>query len=79
MNPTSYREALIETAADEADGADILLVIVFLSIEGQITEFLVCRRCCACLRRAGADIILTYFAGRQAANLLSGMRPVSSN
>jgi porphobilinogen synthase len=27
-----------------------------------------------CLRRAGADIILTYFA-RQAANVLCGTRP----
>ena len=27
MNPANYREALIETAADEAEGADILLVM----------------------------------------------------
>jgi porphobilinogen synthase len=27
MNPANYREALIETASDEAEGADILLVI----------------------------------------------------
>ena len=26
MNPANYREALIETEADEAEGADILLV-----------------------------------------------------
>lgn len=26
MNPTNYREALIETSEDEAEGADILLV-----------------------------------------------------
>ena len=30
MNPANYREALIETAADEAEGADILLVILLL-------------------------------------------------
>jgi delta-aminolevulinic acid dehydratase/porphobilinogen synthase len=29
MNPANYREALIETGADEAEGADILLVNVF--------------------------------------------------
>jgi len=32
MNPANYREALIETAADEAEGADILLVIPLLHI-----------------------------------------------
>jgi porphobilinogen synthase len=30
MNPANYREALIETAADEAEGADILLVMLLL-------------------------------------------------
>jgi delta-aminolevulinic acid dehydratase/porphobilinogen synthase len=29
MNPANYREALIETEADEAEGADILLVNFF--------------------------------------------------
>jgi len=32
MNPANYREALIETAADEAEGADILLVVILLYI-----------------------------------------------
>jgi hypothetical protein len=32
MNPANYREALIETAADEAEGADILLVMILLCI-----------------------------------------------
>lgn len=32
MNPANYREALLETAADEAEGADILLVIVSICI-----------------------------------------------
>jgi len=32
MNPANYREALIETAADEAEGADILLVMILLYI-----------------------------------------------
>jgi hypothetical protein len=33
MNPANYREALIETASDEAEGADILLVIWFYEFE----------------------------------------------
>lgn len=32
MNPANYREALLETAADEAEGADILLVMLLLYI-----------------------------------------------
>lgn len=32
MNPANYREALVETEADEAEGADILLVIIFIHI-----------------------------------------------
>lgn len=28
MDPANYREALVETEADEAEGADILLVII---------------------------------------------------
>lgn len=32
MNPANYREALLETAADEAEGADILLVIILFYI-----------------------------------------------
>jgi delta-aminolevulinic acid dehydratase/porphobilinogen synthase len=32
MNHANYREALIETAADEAEGADILLVMFLLYI-----------------------------------------------
>jgi delta-aminolevulinic acid dehydratase/porphobilinogen synthase len=32
MNPANYREALLETAADEAEGADILLVTLLLYI-----------------------------------------------
>lgn len=30
MNPANYREALIETRADESEGADILLVSIFV-------------------------------------------------
>lgn len=42
MNPANYREALIETAADEAEGADILLVI-FLLYGGLLwRQFYVC-------------------------------------
>uniref|UniRef100_A0A0E0CFA4 Uncharacterized protein n=1 Tax=Oryza meridionalis TaxID=40149 RepID=A0A0E0CFA4_9ORYZ len=71
MNPTSYREALIETAADEAEGADILLV------SGEYSMIDQSRRraedggrgegddgvAAACASgEAGADIILTHFA-----------------
>jgi porphobilinogen synthase len=34
MNPANYREALLETAADEAEGADILLVILLPECSG---------------------------------------------
>lgn len=105
MNPANYREALLETAADEAEGADILLVkpglpyldvirllrdnsalpIAAYQVSGEysmikaggalnmIDEEKVMMESLMCLRRAGADIILTYFA-RQAANVLCGMR-----
>ncbi|WVZ78604.1 hypothetical protein U9M48_026289 [Paspalum notatum var. saurae] len=106
MNPANYREALIETAADEAEGADILLVkpgLPYLDVIrllrdnsalpiaayqvsgeysmikaggalGMIDEQKVMMESLMCLRRAGADIILTYFA-RQAAGVLCGMGP----
>lgn len=32
MNPGNYREALIETRADEAEGADILMVRILCSV-----------------------------------------------
>jgi porphobilinogen synthase len=38
MNPANYREALIETAADEAEGADILLVMLLLYIIGGLLQ-----------------------------------------
>ncbi|KAL6603526.1 hypothetical protein ACP70R_043887 [Stipagrostis hirtigluma subsp. patula] len=105
MNPANYREALLETAADEAEGADILLVkpgLPYLDVIrllrdnsalpiaayqvsgeysmikaggalGMVDEEKVMMESLMCLRRAGSDIILTYFA-RQAATVLSGMR-----
>jgi porphobilinogen synthase len=105
MNPANYREALLETSADEAEGADILLVkpglpyldiirllrdnsalpIAAYQVSGEysmikaggalnmIDEEKVMMESLMCLRRAGADIILTYFA-RQAATVLCGMR-----
>ncbi|XP_066369383.1 delta-aminolevulinic acid dehydratase, chloroplastic-like isoform X2 [Miscanthus floridulus] len=106
MNPANYREALIETAADEAEGADILLVkpgLPYLDIIrllrdnsalpiaayqvsgeysmikaagalGMVDEQKVMMESLMCLRRAGADVILTYFA-RHAAAVLCGMGP----
>ena len=37
MNPANYREALIETHEDEAEGADILLVSMTMSIDLTLT------------------------------------------
>ncbi|KAK9107201.1 hypothetical protein Syun_023212 [Stephania yunnanensis] len=103
MNPANYREALIETQADEAEGADILLVkpglpyldvvrllrdnsslpIAAYQVSGEysmikaagvlkmIDEEKVMMESLMCLRRAGADMILTYFA-LQAARCLCG-------
>ncbi|KAL9259433.1 Delta-aminolevulinic acid dehydratase 1, chloroplastic-like protein [Drosera capensis] len=103
MNPANYREALLETAEDEAEGADILLVkpglpyldivrllrdnsslpIAAYQVSGEysmikagavlkmIDEERVMMESLMCLRRAGADIILTYFA-LQAGRCLAG-------
>ncbi|XP_072987192.1 delta-aminolevulinic acid dehydratase, chloroplastic [Typha latifolia] len=105
MNPANYREALVETEADESEGADILLVkpalpyldvirllrdnsalpIAAYQVSGEysmikaggvlkmIDEEKVMMESLLCIRRAGADIILSYFA-RQAASVLCGMR-----
>ncbi|KAF4347159.1 hypothetical protein F8388_014352 [Cannabis sativa] len=77
MNPANYREALVETREDEAEGADILLVsgeyamIKAGGVLKMIDEEKVMLESLMCLRRAGADIILTYFA-LQAAKSLCG-------
>ncbi|KAI3884423.1 hypothetical protein MKX03_034763 [Papaver bracteatum] len=103
MNPANYREALVEARADEAEGADILLVkpglpyldivrllrdssplpIAAYQVSGEysmikaggvlkmIDEEKVMMESLMCLQRAGADIILTYFA-LQAARCLCG-------
>ncbi|XP_078149192.1 delta-aminolevulinic acid dehydratase, chloroplastic-like isoform X2 [Carex rostrata] len=105
MNPANYREALIETEADEAEGADILLVkpaLPYLDVirllrdnsslpiaayqasrEYSMTKAVgvlkwmdeerVMMESLMCIRRAGADIILSYFA-RQAAGVLCGTK-----
>ncbi|KAJ4783068.1 Delta-aminolevulinic acid dehydratase [Rhynchospora pubera] len=105
MNPANYREALIEAQADEAEGADILLVkpglpytdvirllrdnsalpIAAYQVSGEysmikaagvlkmIDEERVMMESLMCIRRAGADIILSYFA-RQAAGILCGAK-----
>ncbi|XP_078443246.1 aldolase superfamily protein [Wolffia australiana] len=105
MNPANYREALIETHEDAAEGSDILLVkpalpyldvvrllrdnsplpIAAYQVSGEyamikagavlkmIDEEKVMMESLMCIKRAGADIILTYFA-RQAANVLCGMK-----
>ncbi|KAK1548833.1 hypothetical protein Q3G72_015058 [Acer saccharum] len=81
MNPANYREALVEAREDESEGADILLVAYQVSGEysmikaggvlNMIDEERVMMESLMCLRRAGADIILSYFA-LQAATCLCG-------
>lgn len=94
MNPLNAREALRESIADEAEGADILMVkpgmpyldvlarirqhsllplavyqvsgeyamIKFAAQAGAIEEARVVRESLGAFKRAGADLILTYFA-----------------
>ena len=94
MNPFNGREALLESAADEAEGADILMVkpalpyldvlaqlrartllpvaayqvsgeyamIKFAAAAGAIDEHRVVRETLGAIKRAGADLIMTYFA-----------------
>ena len=94
MNPLNGREALRESLADEAEGADILMVkpglpyldvlakvrqhsllplavyqvsgeyamIKFAAQAGAIDEARVVRESLGAFKRAGADLILTYFA-----------------
>lgn len=94
MNPMNAREALRESIADEAEGADILMVkpalayldvisqvrqrsllpvaayqvsgeyamIKFAAQAGAIDEHRVVRETLGSIKRAGADLILTYFA-----------------
>ncbi|KAH9535555.1 hypothetical protein CY35_17G059900 [Sphagnum magellanicum] len=94
MNPANYREALIETRADEAEGADIIMVkpampyldvirllrdnsslpvsayqvsgeysmIKAAAAAGMLDEKKAMLESLLSIRRAGADVILTYFA-----------------
>ncbi|HEY8288113.1 MAG TPA: porphobilinogen synthase [Acetobacteraceae bacterium] len=94
MNPLNGREAIRESIADEAEGADILMVkpalpyldvlsqvrqrsllpiaayqvsgeyamIKFAAAAGAIDEHRVVRETLGGIKRAGADLIMTYFA-----------------
>ncbi len=94
MNPFNGREALRESLADEAEGADILMVkpglayldvlsqlrqrtllpiaayqvsgeyamIKFAAQAGALDEHRIVRETLGAIKRAGADLILTYFA-----------------
>jgi len=94
MDPMNGREALIESAVDEAEGADMLMVkpglayldvlarlrertllplavyqvsgeyamIKFAAAADAINEHVVVRETLGAFKRAGADLILTYFA-----------------
>jgi porphobilinogen synthase len=94
MDPMNGREAIRESLADEAEGADILMVkpalpyldvlsqvrahsllplaayqvsgeyamIKFAALAGAIDEHRVVRETLGGIKRAGADLILTYFA-----------------
>ena len=101
MDPANGREALEESLADEAEGADILMVkpgmpyldvlarlrastrlplaayqvsgeyamIKFAAAAGALDEAAVVAESLVSFKRAGADLILTYFAMDVAANL----------
>jgi porphobilinogen synthase len=94
MDPMNGREALLESAVDEAEGADMLMVkpglayldvlarlrertllplavyqvsgeyamIKFAAAAGAINEHAVVRETLGAFKRAGADLIMTYFA-----------------
>jgi porphobilinogen synthase len=94
LNPFNGREALRESIADEAEGADLLMVkpalpyldvlsqvrqrsllplvayqvsgeyamIKFAAAAGAIDEYRVVRETLGSIKRAGADLILSYFA-----------------
>jgi porphobilinogen synthase len=101
LNPANRREALIEIALDEQEGADILMVkpaglyldiirevrnatnkpVAAYQVSGEYAqihaaaklgwlELARCRReALLAIKRAGADMILTYFAKEMAAEL----------
>jgi porphobilinogen synthase len=103
QNPANYRESLREARADEAEGADIIMVkpglpyldiirllrdnsplpVAAYHVSGEYAMLKAAaergwldERACAlesltCLKRAGADLILTYYA-TQAAKWLAG-------
>ena len=103
MDPANYREALRELKADEAEGADIMMVkpgMPYLDVvrflrdnssvpisvyhvsgeyamlkaaaeRGWLNEKDAAMESLMCFRRAGADIILTYYA-TQAAKWMAG-------
>ena len=64
MNPANYREALIETRLDEAEGADILMVH-FVSWLSSRTSVFSSRRKCG----------ITVFAYSYIAMLLTQVKP----
>lgn len=101
MNPANVREALLESALDEAEGADMLLIkpaLAYLDVIAKVREHTslpigayhvsgeysmvmaaakqgwldadkVFMESMMSIKRAGADFILTYAAGRIAKNL----------
>jgi porphobilinogen synthase len=103
QDPANYREALREAAADEAEGADIMMVkpgLPYLDVIRQLRDFSplpiaayhvsgeyamlkaaaergwldereAVLEALTCLRRAGADLVLTYYA-TDAARWLAG-------
>jgi porphobilinogen synthase len=101
LDPANRREALVEAALDEAEGADILMVkpagpyldiirdvreatrkpVAAYQVSGEYSQIHAAARLgwldyekardesLLAIRRAGADMILTYFAGEVAAKL----------
>lgn len=104
MNPANVREALLEIALDEAEGADLLLIkpaLAYLDViakaraathlplgayhvsgeyamvmaaaqKGWLDGDRVMMECLLSIKRAGADFILTYAAGRMAELIKQG-------
>jgi porphobilinogen synthase len=104
LNPANRREALLEVAHDEAEGADILMVkpagpyldvirevrcatdrpVAAYQVSGEYSQICaavqlgwldlaaVRRESLVAIKRAGADLIITYFAKAMAAELRKG-------
>src|SRR6266536_451564 len=72
MDPANADEALREAALDVAEGADLVMVkpaLAYLDVLWRVKRERVMLEVLTSIRRAGADLVVTYFA-REAAPLL---------